>query len=644
MDLISTVLRQIVSSDKVRYADGSYNLDLTYITDRVIAMSFPANGVESTWRNFIDDVASFLKAKHGSTHYYIFNLSEKDYDSAKFGGKVHSWCRFPDHHPPPLTLLLQILYHMQLWLSSDPENVIVVHCQAGKGRTGTVISSFLLYAGLVSTATDALNFFAHKRTISHNGVSYPSQRRYVSYIDALLHHHHHHCASIAAEVPQPPPPLHMQALQISKMKFSWVPKFSLGFGKSGFIPVVSIFDSSNMNLLFNSATRSGNDPLPHYSGDTPFILDINCIVWGDILIRVDHVNYMIKPELVCRISFHTGFIFDNCVVMRKENIDMAHDDPRFPTNFTIEITFTDAQLPPAHKSFKDLQDFGHLLNKTLAQSQTGGSGCWFQPINDKPDESRKLVKLFQQPRPVVTLKSGILQHLLIKSNSWEVVSFHLSNNEITFCRSHDTGLAKVIPMYDVVHAAPPTTRIDTPSVHCMFRVVTFNISDKTKFVEHTFKTSDPQLCQEWVSSINAARTTFMEENMNFMALNQSPPAPPLLTPAGPDIPARSPSVPTTLPPHTPSGTTALLTRSIPPPSTAATSTNNHCNMMSRSVPPPTPTLSSTTTSSLISTSSSDPESGYNITKSPSGVETPASQSKKTPPTTSIEDDFFIIWG
>ena len=49
-------LRKIVSGNRRRFQDDKYNLDITYITNRVIAMSFPASGFEQMYRNNINEV------------------------------------------------------------------------------------------------------------------------------------------------------------------------------------------------------------------------------------------------------------------------------------------------------------------------------------------------------------------------------------------------------------------------------------------------------------------------------------------------------------------------------------------------------------------------------------------------------------
>ena len=81
-------LRTIVSGKKKRFIDRKYNLDLSYITPRIIAMAYPASGLESVYRNQINKVSTFLKERHRS-NYLVFNLSGKKYDNSKFDHKVN---------------------------------------------------------------------------------------------------------------------------------------------------------------------------------------------------------------------------------------------------------------------------------------------------------------------------------------------------------------------------------------------------------------------------------------------------------------------------------------------------------------------------------------------------------------------------
>jgi len=50
-------LRKIVSGNRKRFKDPQYNLDITYITNRILGMSFPATGFEKMYRNNINDVS-----------------------------------------------------------------------------------------------------------------------------------------------------------------------------------------------------------------------------------------------------------------------------------------------------------------------------------------------------------------------------------------------------------------------------------------------------------------------------------------------------------------------------------------------------------------------------------------------------------
>ena len=55
-------IRQIVSGQRRRMVDGQYNLDLTYITPRIIAMSWPAQtAMETIYRNNYAEVLRYLE-------------------------------------------------------------------------------------------------------------------------------------------------------------------------------------------------------------------------------------------------------------------------------------------------------------------------------------------------------------------------------------------------------------------------------------------------------------------------------------------------------------------------------------------------------------------------------------------------------
>jgi phosphatidylinositol-3,4,5-trisphosphate 3-phosphatase/dual-specificity protein phosphatase PTEN len=74
-----------------------------------------------------------------------------------------------------------------MYLHSDPEKVVAVHCNHGKGRTGTIICCFLLYCNMFKNATLAMDYYAKKRfetngsDIEGFGVTQPCQIQYIHY-------------------------------------------------------------------------------------------------------------------------------------------------------------------------------------------------------------------------------------------------------------------------------------------------------------------------------------------------------------------------------------------------------------------------------------------------------------------------------
>ncbi|OCF33832.1 hypothetical protein I317_01324 [Kwoniella heveanensis CBS 569] len=140
-------VRKIVSGNKARFIDpeNAVNLDLVYVTDRIIIMGYPATGVAGLYRNRRRDVLKFINSRHGEK-WWIWNLCplyENAYSPESMHGRVSRY-PFPDHHPPPLPLLPLAVREMTAWLEGDQQRVAIIHCKAGKGRSGTLLCSYLL--------------------------------------------------------------------------------------------------------------------------------------------------------------------------------------------------------------------------------------------------------------------------------------------------------------------------------------------------------------------------------------------------------------------------------------------------------------------------------------------------------------------
>ena len=166
-------LRKKVSGKRNRLKQGDYDLDITYITERILAMSFPAQGFESCYRNSMSDVANYLEEKH-RRHHRIYNLSNRKYNPERFRGSYRFY-EWEDHHSPPIEMLFEICKDMYEFMEENKKNVVVVHCNAGKGRTGTSIACLLIYSGFCRDAEEATKYYGRKRFKHGLGITQPSQ-------------------------------------------------------------------------------------------------------------------------------------------------------------------------------------------------------------------------------------------------------------------------------------------------------------------------------------------------------------------------------------------------------------------------------------------------------------------------------------
>lgn len=162
------------------------DLDLTFLTSRLLVMSFPAEGLESAYRNHVEDVRQFLDSR--SHPYMVVNISGRSYELSKFGKHVKiveggtSWKDSKKF--PSLKSIISLCDTIFKWLTANTINCVVIHCIDGRTNSAILVSSFLLLIELFKDYHSILNFFNTKRassTIVKVDLS-PSQHRYLGYV------------------------------------------------------------------------------------------------------------------------------------------------------------------------------------------------------------------------------------------------------------------------------------------------------------------------------------------------------------------------------------------------------------------------------------------------------------------------------
>ncbi|XP_059584543.1 tensin-3 isoform X5 [Alligator mississippiensis] len=326
------------SADFDHIMEEGYELDLTYITERIIAVSFPATCSEETYLHNLQDVTRMLKSKHGD-NYLVLNLSEKRYDLAKlnpknwpflvihfhfnvslFQQKIIMDVGWPDLHAPPLDKLCTICKAMESWLNSDPQHVVVIHCRGGKGRIGVVISSYMHFTNVSASADQALDRFAMKKFFDDkvSVLMQPSQKRYVQFLSGLL----------SGSVKMNTTPLFLHFVIIHG-----IPSFDAG---GVCRPFLKLYQA--MQPIYTSGIYSLG---PENQSRVCIAIEPAQLLKGDIMLKCYHKKYRSATrDVIFRLQFHTGAVQGYGLVFGKEDLDNANKDDRFPNYGKIELVFS----------------------------------------------------------------------------------------------------------------------------------------------------------------------------------------------------------------------------------------------------------------------------------------------------------------
>ncbi|XP_027318199.1 auxilin isoform X1 [Anas platyrhynchos] len=373
------------TSSKVMQSVASYTkgeLDISYITSRIIVMSFPAEGVELGFRNHIEDVRTFLDSRHPD-HYTVFNLSPKYYRSAKFHNRV-SECSWPVRQAPSLHNLYAVCKNMHNWLQQNPKNVCVIHCMDGRAASAVLVSAMFCFCHLFSNPGPAVQLLNTKRP---GIVLWPSHRRYIGYICDLI-----------ADKPIIP---HCKPLTIKSVTLSPVPCFNKQ--RNGCRPFCDILSGETRILT----TSQEYERMKEYRvQEGKVLIPLGATVHGDVVVSVYHMRSTIGGRLqakmtntqIFQIQFHTGFIALGTTTLKftKPELDACDSPDKYPQLFhvilEIEIQSTDRQteLTPPWENFTTKDINPTILFSSHQEHQDTLALAGKCPTDSPPDNIRNV--------------------------------------------------------------------------------------------------------------------------------------------------------------------------------------------------------------------------------------------------------------
>ncbi|XP_016303344.1 putative tyrosine-protein phosphatase auxilin isoform X5 [Sinocyclocheilus anshuiensis] len=337
-DTSTKVMNQVAT-----YTKGE--LDIAYITSRIIVMSYTAEAVEMGYRNHTEDIRSFLDSRHAD-HYTVFNLSQRNYRGAKFSNRV-SECNWPSRQAPSLHNLFAVCKNMYNWLKQNPKNVCVITCSDGRAPSGVLVCAMFCFCHLFANPVPAMQLLSAKRPGS--GL-WPSHRRYIGYV-----------CSLVSEKPTIP---HSKPLVIKSVTMSPVPCFNKQ--RSGCRPFCDVLIGETK--IFSTA-QEYERMREHRVQEGKVLFPVSVSAQGDVVISVYHMrSHALQAKVtntqIFQIQFHTGFIAPGTTVLKfiKTELDACDSPEKYPQLFhvllDIEVESTEKQkdLTPPWEQFptKDL--------------------------------------------------------------------------------------------------------------------------------------------------------------------------------------------------------------------------------------------------------------------------------------------------
>jgi hypothetical protein len=245
--------------------------------------------------------------------------------------------------------------------------VVVVHCKAGKGRTGVMIVALMVFMKIRQSFREALETYNLNRTKDGKGISIASQIRFLQYFEHML-----------SEVGRRPPA--RRPVQLRQLSFYPIPVMDLDGGCTPYVTVnirrpdhlhtplgqreikteehetmVVIYDSrfgsdGGSTSSSNTGSRNNNynttQSLKSYAGNERATIALHGLqVVDEVQIMVyNKGGRLLKDEYLFSFWFHTSFLESHAAIVTygKMELDGASKEHSefFDPSFKVEVEYS----------------------------------------------------------------------------------------------------------------------------------------------------------------------------------------------------------------------------------------------------------------------------------------------------------------
>ncbi|XP_030369929.1 cyclin-G-associated kinase [Scaptodrosophila lebanonensis] len=342
------------------------DLDISYITSRILVMPCPSDGFESTYKtNNIEDVRLSLESRFAPQKISIYNFGPRTVPRLSppvrtvEAGSVYACSQA---HAPNLQGLFTVAADMYNFLNADAKSIVIVQTGDSGGCTAaTVICALLMYANLLHEPEDAVQVFAVKR---HTINLRASEFRYLYYFGDIL---------------RPTPLLpHYKNINLVSLSCQPVPKMTKA--RDGCRIYMEVY--CNERLLLSTLQEYEKMRL-YLAGPGKIVLPINLTVCGDLTVVLYHARNalkgMVRPQglKICQFQINTGFVPEpeTLINFSAQDLDDLPDPEQVPSNFTVSLSLSVQEtesLPsrqPPWIPAKGVRDAKNLFSSDLEHAE-----------------------------------------------------------------------------------------------------------------------------------------------------------------------------------------------------------------------------------------------------------------------------------